>query len=116
MWLKKGRESEILAHCYSKTHLCHGDLREMLGISHSDKVEEIRVRRWGRKIGLIISPDDSSVGGYHNEGGEDQMWDNAFTIRIKKDMVKMTTDNSDNGRIMVAHFDSERFQLFYSSL
>lgn len=33
------------------------------------------------------------------------MWDNAFTIRIKKDMVKMTTDNSDNGRIMVAHLD-----------
>lgn len=88
----------------------------MLGISRSDKVEEIRVRGWGRKIRLIISPDDSSVGGYHNEGGEDQMGDNAFTIRIKKDMVKMTTDNRDNGRIMVAHFDSERVQLFYSSL
>lgn len=44
------------------------------------------------------------------------MWDNAFMIRIKKDMVKMTTDNSDNGHIMVAHLDSERFLLFYSSL
>lgn len=30
----------------------------------------------------------------------DQMWDNAFMIRIKNDVVKMTTDNSDNGRIM----------------
>lgn len=40
------------------------------------------------------------------------MWDNAFMIRIKKDMVKMTTDNSDNGHIMVAHLDSERFLLF----
>lgn len=35
---------------------------------------------------------------------------------FKKDVVKMTTDNSNNGRIMVTHFDSERFQLFYSSL
>lgn len=60
------------------------DLREMLGISSRDKVEEITVRGWARKIGLIISTDDSSVGGYHNEGGEDQLWDNAFTIQIQK--------------------------------
>lgn len=70
----------------------------MLGISSSDKVEEITVRGWARKIRLIISTDDSSVGGYHNEGGEDQLWDSAFTIRI----FKMTADNSDNGRIMLA--------------
>lgn len=47
-------------------------------------MEEIAVRGWARKIGLIISTDDSSVGGYHNEGGEDQLWDNAFTIQIQK--------------------------------
>lgn len=52
----------------------------MQGISRGDKVEEIRVRGWGRKMGLIISADDSSVGGYYNEGGEDPMWDNAVMI------------------------------------
>lgn len=49
-------------------------------------MEEITVRGWARKIRLIISPDDSSVGGYRNEGGEDQLWDSAFTIRIEKKM------------------------------
>lgn len=42
--------------------------------------KEITVRRWGRKILLIISVDDSSVGGYHNEGGEDQMWYNVLIM------------------------------------
>lgn len=56
----------------------------MQGISSGDKVEEITVRGWARKIGLIISTDDTSVGGYHNEGGKDQIWDNAFMIPIKK--------------------------------
>lgn len=41
---------------------------------------EIRVRRWGGKIRLIISVDDNSVGGYHNEGGKDQTWHNVFMI------------------------------------
>lgn len=45
---------------------------------------EITVRRWGGKIGLIISADDNSVGGYHNEGGEDQTWHNVVMIRQKK--------------------------------
>lgn len=56
----------------------------MLGISSRDKVEEITVRGWARKIGLMISTDDSSVGDYHNEGGKDQLWDNTFTMRIQK--------------------------------
>lgn len=70
----------------------------MLGISSSDKVEEITVRGWARKIRLIISADDSGVGGYHNEGGEDQLWGGAFTIRL----FKMTADDGDNGGIMLA--------------
>lgn len=86
MWFffkeKEKKNNDELAHCYSKTQLWLKDLREMLGISSSDKVEEITVRGWARKIRLIISPDDSSVGGYHNEGGEDQLWDSAFTIRF----------------------------------
>lgn len=66
---REEQNNEKSAHCCSKTQLCHRDRREMLGISSSDKVEQITVRGWGRKIGLIISSDDSSVGGYHNEGG-----------------------------------------------
>lgn len=41
---------------------------------------EITVRRWGGKIRLIIGVDDNSVGGYHNEGGEDQTWHNVSMI------------------------------------
>lgn len=45
---------------------------------------EIPVRRWGGQIGLIISADDNSVGGYHNEGGEDQTGHNVFIMWQKK--------------------------------
>lgn len=45
----------------------------MLGISSRDKVEKITVRGCAKMIGLMISTDDSSVGDYHNEGGEDQI-------------------------------------------
>lgn len=41
---------------------------------------EITVRRWGGKIRLIIIVDENSVGGYHNEGGEDQTWHNVLMI------------------------------------
>lgn len=46
----------------------------------------------------------------------DQMWDNAFMMRIKNNVVKMTTDNSDNGAIMLPHCYSARFQLFDNNL
>lgn len=45
---------------------------------------EITVRRWEGKIRLIISVDDNSVGGYHNEGGGDQTWHNVLMIWQKK--------------------------------
>lgn len=42
------------------------------------------MRRWGGKIRLIISVDDNSVGGYRNEGGEDQTWHNVLMTGAKK--------------------------------
>lgn len=41
---------------------------------------EITARRQGGKIRLIIGVDDNGVGGYHNEGGEDEMWHSVLMI------------------------------------
>lgn len=59
--------------CDNKTQLCRS---AMLGISSSDKDGD-KSEKMGR---LIISVDDNSVGGYHNEGGEDQTWHNVLMI------------------------------------
>lgn len=48
----------------------------MLGISSGDKDGD-NSEEMGK---LIISVDDNNVGGYHNEGGEDQTWHNVLMI------------------------------------
>lgn len=66
---------------------------------------EITVRRWGGKIQLIISAEDNSAGGYHNEGGEDQMRHNVLMIwQNKNDLIKIATDASDDSGILLAQF------------
>lgn len=61
------------------------------------------------------STDDSSVGGYHNEGGEDQLLDNAFCNTSKKNANKMTADSSDTGSIMFAFSLREVSTFTYST-
>lgn len=73
----------------------------MLGISSGDKDGD-NSEKMGR---LIISVDDNSVGGYHNEGGEDQTWHNVLMIWQKKDdLIKIATDASDDSSILLAQF------------
>lgn len=66
---------------------------------------EMTARRQGGKIRLIIGADDNGVGGYHNEGGEDEMCRSVLMIWQKKDdLIKIATDASDKSGILSATF------------